>query len=146
MNVAIFKEKSKEALQWVGIPTNKFIDRHNQMILESAHLNFIKDVERGIEPYPVLLIWHIPDEPVGFTNWLAWDERGFLLAGGEIYKEYEDLIIKLCNSTPNMGMSHGMPSNKVILKQNKFYKYVSVEYSFLPQDEAANVLTKFKYK
>ncbi|TXG80756.1 MAG: hypothetical protein E6R13_07595 [Spirochaetes bacterium] len=137
----IYKGKN-DVMYWLGVPTNKFKDLHGETITESAHKDFIKRVDNGSAMYPALLIWHIP-KPIGHAEWLAWDSRGYLLAAGQVWKEYEDLVIKLLENEPNMGMSHGMPPSSVILKNKIYLRYDSVEFSLLPQDEAANRLTKY---
>ena len=142
-SVSIFKD-SNGVLRWYGIVTNKFIDRDNDILSEDAHKNFIKRVDNGEVDYPELNIWHIPKQ-VGMADWLAYDERGFLAASGYVHKEFEELVINLIkNSEFPIGMSHGMPVSKIKKNGNIIKEYVSFEVSFLPLENAANLLTHFE--
>jgi len=151
-SVALYKN-AKNELIWAGIHTNKFKDRDGDIISDQAHRDFVKKVYDGEYPFPELWVWHIP-KAVGETNWLAYDERGFLLSGGKVFKEFEDLVTTLVENNADvglgMGMSHGMPINTVEFEDNlndkgvKVIKqYKSVEISMLPIEHASNLLTDF---
>ena len=133
---------------WAGIPTNKFEDRDDppDILSEEGHLHFVKELDDAIIPYPDLYIWHIP-KSVGKATWVAYDERGFLVAGGTVHKEFDELVTSfLKNATEPIGMSHGMKKNTITrdpLCKNIIRRYRSFEFSFLPQNQAANKLTAF---
>lgn len=132
-------------MQWAGIPTNKFEDKEQDIFMDSSHKKYVDKLKNGAAPMPVLYIWHI-QEPVGMTTNIEYDERGFLKARGIIYPQYEELVVNLVKSEPDMGMSHG---NKLqVLKFNKenphwIEEYESHELTFLPNFNAANAYTGF---
>lgn len=130
-------------LQWMGVPTNKFIDRENDILSDYAHREFVKGVKEGLYPYPDLYPWHTGF--VGKCTWIDYDERGFVVAGGYVAPEYETFVVNLvANTTEPMGMSHGMYKKDIVRDSDGIIiKYKSFEVSFLPQSKAANLLTSF---
>lgn len=145
--IALYKDIDG-VLHWGGVPTNKFIDRSvpPDIFAESAHKQFIKDLNSGDAVMPSLYIWHMPVE-VGITTWVDYDKRGFLKAGGTIHKQWEPLVLSLImNSEEPMGMSHGVWLKDIIRDANESHVirgYKSYEFSMLPLSEAANLLTSF---
>lgn len=142
-------EKGDEVLRWYGVPTNKFADRDGDIFTSYAHENFVSAVDAGIERFPELWIWHI-EIPIGVTDWMAYDERGFLLASGYIFPEYEKLILAIVNDHVErkvpLGMSHGVPTGKYRrdkVNEKVITVYFSKEFSLLPLQDAANLLTYF---
>ncbi len=140
-SVALFK--SNDQLQWIGVPTNKFQDREKDILSDAAHKSFVKLLKSGEAEMPSLYPWHVGE--IGKATWVDYDERGFLVAGGYILKEYENFAINLIsNTTEPMGMSHGMYTKDIVRdKDNVIVSYKSFEFSFLPQAKAANLLTSF---
>lgn len=140
-NVALFKSNGQ--LQWVGVPTNKFKDRENDILSDAAHRKFVKMLKEGKAEMPSLYPWHTGE--IGKATWVDYDERGFLVAGGHILKEYENFAINLItNTTEPMGMSHGMYTKDIVRDSaGVIVEYKSFEFSFLPQSKAANLLTSF---
>ncbi len=140
-NVALFK--SNDQLQWIGVPTNKFQDREKDILSDVAHRKFVKMLKDGEAEMPSLYPWHTGE--IGKATWVDYDERGFLVAGGHILKEYENFAINLItNTTEPIGMSHGMYTKDIVRDSNNvIVQYKSFEFSFLPQSKAANLLTSF---
>jgi hypothetical protein len=138
--------KSNEQLFWIGVPTNKYLDKDGEIIASYAHQEFVKEVNEGNEEFPELWVWHI-EKAVGTTDFLEYDERGFVLAGGTILKEYQDLVEKIVTNAiaqgDVLGMSHQMVPGKTYMQGNVYTKYVSKEFSLLPVKHAANELTGF---
>lgn len=142
---SLFYNKEYDKLNWIGIYSNKFEDRHGDIISEESHLRFIDLVEKGIYTYPYLWIHHIPIS-IGETFWLSYDIRGFSIAGGYIYPQYEKLVKNIVSNETELGMSHGMPlsfikrdvNNKKIIVEHR-----TLEVSLLPVKSAANLLTYF---
>jgi hypothetical protein len=142
-SVVLYKNKEGR-LSWVGSHTNKFEDREKEVLTEKAHKDFVNKIESGDIAYPELWIWHEKDWKVGNANWLAYDDRGFLLSGGVIDQDKEDLVIALFENTSQMGMSHGMPPESVKYDEDgDIIEYVSKEISLLPIEYACNLLTTF---
>lgn len=138
--------KSNDRLYWFGVPTNKYLDKDKEIIASYAHEQFVKEVNEGIETFPELWVWHI-EKAVGTTDFIDYDERGFVIAGGTILKEYEELVEKIVTSAiaqgDVLGMSHQMVPGKTYMRGNVYTKYVSKEFSLLPVKHAANELTGF---
>lgn len=131
-------------LKWAGIHSNKYKDRDNDILTEKAHKRFVEKVYAGEYEFPVLEIWH-SKKAVGEANWLAYDERGFLLSGGNVYKDFEELVTMLCKNDPDLGMSHGFYEASVEYDEDgHIIAYKSDEVSLLPVTSAANLLTNFQ--
>ena len=140
-SVALFKAANGD-LQWMGVPTNKFQDREKDILSDAAHRKFVKMLKDGTAEMPSLFPWHTGE--IGKTTWVDYDERGFLVAGGYILKEYENFAINLIINTKEMGMSHGMYAKDIKRDADgTIVEYKSFEFSFLPKDKAANILTSF---
>lgn len=141
-SMCLFKADNGQ-LQWMGVPTNKFIDRDNDILSDYAHRQFVAKVKAGEIPYPDLYPWHTGT--VGKSTWIDYDERGFLVAGGYILPEYEQFVTNLViNTKEALGMSHGMYKGDIVRdKDGIIIAYKSFEFSFLPQSKAANLLTSF---
>ncbi|RTL00252.1 MAG: hypothetical protein EKK57_07570 [Proteobacteria bacterium] len=143
-SIALFKSKEDESLYWVGVPTNKFIDRENDIFSDISHRKLVKSLDEGSVEYPDLYIWH-QKPAVGKATWVDYDERGFLVAGGTIYKDYEDLVINLlANSTEPLGMSQGIYRKDIkVDSDGTIIEYKPFEFTFLPHKNACNLLTAF---
>lgn len=143
--VGLFKDADGN-LRWMGVVTNIYKDRDGDILTKEAHIDFIDAIEKGEWEYPELWIWHL-DKAVGDTDYVGFDERGFVVASGIVDKEYEELVTNLVKNTPNMGMSHGMPVKELKrYKNGKLKRYRSKEFSLLPVDNAANLLTYYHTK
>ena len=147
--VLVWKERNG-AMRWLGTHTNHYIDRDNppDILSAEAHQRFAERVAKGIDPAPELWIWHAP-VPVGETDYLAWDDRGFLISSGTVKPEWEKAVKALTESGEPLGMSHGMPLESI--KRDKkdprvVLDYTSKEISILPLDKAANLLTALRAK
>lgn len=120
-------------------------DQERKETLPPRLIGIIEEIiERGT---PDHWVWHLP-VPVGIVETVAYDERGFLLAAGkqregELYSKVYEALSK---SDDPLGMSHGMPAELVAFDDEEgttFGKFVSLEFTTLPLDEAANVGTGF---
>lgn len=147
-NTILFTKSNDGILHWIGSPTNKFEDAHKHILMEKAHVEFVDRIEKGDIPYPKLLLWHEDDWEIGTTDWVAYDDRGFLVAGGTVYPQYESLVKELQKEP--LGMSHGMPIKTVKFQELNdlpgylgISSYISDEFTVLPSEEAANKLTNW---
>lgn len=142
-SVALFKSTDGN-LYWVGVPTNKFQDRENDIFSDVSHRKLVKAIESGEVEQPDLYIWH-KKPAVGKATWVDYDERGFLVAGGIIHKEYEDLVLNLlANADEPIGMSQGIYTKNIKRdEEGTIIEYFPFEFTFLPQQHAANLLTAF---
>lgn len=143
-SVALFKSKDDGNLYWVGVPTNKFIDREDDIFTDISHRKLVKSLDDGAVNYPDLYIWH-QKPAVGKATWVDYDERGFLVAGGVIHKEYEDIVVSLlANATEPLGMSQGIYQKDIKRDaEGAIIEYVPFEFTFLPHKNACNLLTTF---
>ena len=143
-SVALFKSVDDETLYWVGVPTNKFQDRENDIFSDISHRKLVKSLDEGKAEYPDLYIWH-QKPAVGKATWVDYDERGFLVAGGTIHKDYEDLVINLlANTKEPLGMSQGIYRKDVKWDSSgTIIEYTPFEFTFLPHKNACNLLTAF---
>lgn len=142
-NVALWKGDDGK-LYWAGVPTNKFEDREKDIFAEVAHQKLVKGIEAGVIDFPDLYIWH-KEPAVGKATWVEYDDRGFLLAGGIVHKEWEDLVTSLLvNSTEPIGMSQGIYTKDVVRdSEGTIIEYKPFEFTFLPHKYACNLLTSF---
>lgn len=145
-SVALFKNYDG-TMYWVGVPTNKFKDREDDIFSDISHRKLVKSLTNNEWSYPDLHIWH--NKPaVGKATWVDYDERGFLVAGGVIHKEYQELVETLVktsiqNNEP-LGMSQGIYTKD--LKRDSdgvIIEYKPFEFTFLPHSNACNILTSF---
>lgn len=135
--------------RWFGIWSNKFLDNdgYPEILSEEAHLKFEARIDLGLVPLPVLKLWHEPFD-IGVADFIGYDRRGFMVASGTFFKEYDFLAEGIAESD-GWGMSHGMIPWSVSrdkTEHNIITDYVSYEVSVLPLEYAANLLTSFSAK
>jgi len=142
-SVALFKS-ADGSLYWAGVPTNKFQDRDADIFSDVSHRKLVKSIGDGDVPYPDLYIWHKPTA-VGKATWVDYDERGFLVAGGVVHKEYHEIVQNLiANADEPIGMSQGIYTKNIKRdEEGTIVEYIPFEFTFLPQQHAANLLTTF---
>lgn len=132
-SASFFKDK---AGQWwmLGIYSNRWMDRENEILSEASHEEYAKWVnESGFKPQVV--VYHLPHAPKGFWEkvWDQWSSdvaklnsvtkkffektaigevdrivylNGFSIAVAKIYPHMYEAAEKLAN-IPDLGMSHG---------------------------------------
>ena len=137
----IYKDSSG-VTRFYGIYSNKYKDLEDEIIAEAAHKDFIAAVEAKEVELPELQLWHIP-APIGEVKNVIWSEYGFVIATGEVYKEFAPLVDKIVKTTKEKGEQLGMSFGFYVLGRDKnvITKYKATEVSFLPLDRAANRLT-----
>lgn len=150
-NILVQKDLVTDRWKWFGIPTNNFRDREDEILTANGHRRFValfesKEFEELTgQPYPELWVWHVP-MPIGYAERIGYDERGFLVAGGWGYEGefYDKMFEGLARVQDTLGMSHGMPvdflgynaQDKTLIDE-----YLSIEFTALPQEWAANLIT-----
>ncbi len=145
-DLMIWKEETGE-YRWVGRYSNKFrdVDNPSQIIASKSHQRFVSMVEKGLAPYPDLMIWHMPEYKIGTADWLAWDDAGIALASGTITKGLEN-IAEWLMAQKDVSMSHGMPVKTIKYDpddESVIVEHETRELSVLPYSAAANKLTGF---
>lgn len=126
---------------WFAWVTNKWLDRHDQIITNEAHKEFLQYLDENPEDAPELWVWHTPGTAREYrASW--WDyANGFFVYCGELTDEeaeqYED-------EDDNIGMSHGFYVLQYDFEKRHIMKYRTFEVSELPRDMAANPYTYFE--
>lgn len=157
-NLTIYKDASG-IWNWAGIVSNMWMDREEDILTSGAHRKFVDAIDTGKykevfdKDAPELWVWHVP-VPIGHAKTVAYDERGFLIAGGvglqgEFYDSVFEGLAKAEKDEPGaIGMSHGMPFDFLEIEKdanadgtpvrNMITGYMSEEFTFLPMFAAAN--------
>lgn len=167
------KQDSQGIWNWIGIVSNNWMDKHTEWISAKAHRRYVDLLDSGeysemirnswlVEApgkfgqifkeiadrgTPDLWYWHIP-VPIGYAEWVAYDDRGYLIAVGKQKQGefYSHVFETIATSDVPHGMSHGMPKvfvNRESDNEQIIGEYLSTELTVLPGDEAANIGTTF---
>lgn len=169
----IYQNASGE-LWFLGIYSNNYEDRHKEYISQAAHEEFIDWLGRtGAKP--PIVVGHRPQFPgpihmalqVAFNAGVYDAETynktylklykstalaqadlvmrvgGFTLVAGQVFEHKKDIARELAHSGINLGMSHGFIS--VDASDNIINRYRAFEFSLLPVDDAANMLTVSRF-
>ena len=143
----IWKEGNR--YRWMSIYTNKFRDEDYppEILAEAGHEQFVKEVEKGVHPYPELWHWHTPGTRWGVSDMLHFDkETGFMVASGMVDIGHEVEAEAIMAIDEPIKTSHGMPEQFIKREDEDktiITNYVSREISDLPARYAANQLTGF---
>lgn len=134
--------------RWVARYSNNIRDDDNpsEIISSASHQKFAALVDEGLVKPPDLWLWHEPDWKWGVGEWAAYDDTGFALSGGIVYKEAEPLAFLLADAGDVIGVSHGMPPWSVrrdLEDGSIITEHITEEVSPLPLWAAANKLTQF---
>lgn len=125
--------------RWFGWVTNNFIDREEEILVDSAHKEFSAFLDENPDEAPELWSWHTPGTARKFrADWWDYADGFFVYSGPlteEEAKQYQALEGK------DIGMSHGFYVLKRIGKY--ILKYRTFEVSDLPREVAANPYTQF---
>lgn len=166
-SLALFKDTSG---QWwmIGIYSNRFKDREDDILSESAHDDYAKWFqESGIKPVVTLL--HYPRMPEQFwvKVWETYKDNipvlndiiqkvyknfavaeaqrvtvlnGFTIVVSKVYAGKEKIAQNLAAMVNKLGMSHGFMSLQKTDKVIDIYR--TFEFTILPKARAANLLTQ----
>lgn len=138
--------KEAGGYRWFAVYSNKYRDKDNppEILSSHAHLSFVDKVDKGVLPYPTLLHYHIPGSRWGKSDWLAYDERGFVMASGTIDPGHEKEAEAVMALPEQLAVSHGLEVRKRNDKDGSIIEeYETYEISDLPLGAAANKLTGF---
>lgn len=131
--------------KWLGIYSNAFEDRHQEILSTVAHQEFEKAFDSGEWPVVELWPWHLP-VPVGYSTMVSFDPvTKMAICAGEFVEGAEG-IAEAWSKRKDLGMSHGMPYSELQYNPNEkdvIDRYRSQEFTVLPLTEAANLLTDF---
>ena len=100
--------KEGDQWRWLVVFTNKFRDKDNppEILAEKSHQGFVDAVDAGEWPYPMLRLWHVKGTESGAADFVAYDDKGFTIAGGTI--DDEEVAVAL-SEDDDLAVSHGMP-------------------------------------
>lgn len=138
----VFKDKEGH-LRWIAKYSNNFRDDEEEIIAEKSHKRFVELVDKGLAPYPSLLLWHEKAWELGDADWVAYDDAGFALASGPVKKEAEG-VAQWLSKQKDIRMSHGMPRSTIKRDESDpsvIIEHETREVSILPKAKAANKLT-----
>jgi len=125
--------------RWVGISTNRYIDREGEILSDASHVEFEKYLDSNPKHEVKLMLWHEPLSAMEkAADFYAYDKQnGFFFYSG-ILTEQE---AKMLEGIDDARMSHGF----YVLERNGHIitKYRSTEVSVLPGKYVANSYTEF---
>lgn len=142
-----FFKKENGTMTWIATYSNKFRDNDTppEIISSESHKRFDQLLKSEQVEYPKLWLYHIPGTEWGTATTHAYDDNGFVVAGGIVYPGYE-WIAEHLKTVKNLGVSHGMPID-YIKRSDKdssiIIEHITKEISPLPLRSAANKLTDF---
>lgn len=138
----VFKDANDE-WRWLGVVTNKFQDRDEEILTDAAHKEFCAFLDAHPEHAPVLMLWHTPGtERKNRADF--WDYAdGFFVYSGVLTDEEAESYKSSDDGTP-IGMSHGFYP---LQKNGKYIsQYRTFEVSELPLENAANPYTLYEIR
>lgn len=147
-DMLIWKDKGG-TYRWVARYSNNFRDddKPPEIISSDSHRKFVTMVNAGLAPLPKLWLWHVKEWEFGQSDWVAYDESGFAVAGGYIYDDPACVALaKSISKMDDVRVSHGMPKWSItrnISDPTVIEEHVTQEISPLPGWAAANKLTGF---
>ncbi len=150
-NISSFKsfKQADGRIRYVQVVSNNFRDQDTppEILAAESHQRYVKAVDEGKYPYPILCPWHEKSLKVGQADWIDYaEDEGMLVVSGLIDKDKEDVIARLDDLSEEflpLGSSHEF---KALRKDNESVvtlDYTMTETSFLPRKWAANSWTSF---
>jgi hypothetical protein len=129
------------AVMW---PSNNFKDLDGEIITEAAHMEYVDWVNKNMDMTPVFTTWHEPGlvrkNQVDFVGY----EDGFLIMSAPLEQDEAVALLK-AQLVTDIGMSHGSIALERDPQNTKHItKYLTVEVSDLPLENAANPFTDFE--
>ncbi len=126
--------------RWIAITSNRWMDRDGQIILDSAHKEFVAWLDQNPTKAPQLWTWHTPGTArKERADWWEYT-NGFLIFSGPLTDE--EALQYEAVKTFDVGVSHGFIAN--VSEDNKYIvKYRTYEISDLPAQAASNPFTQF---
>jgi hypothetical protein len=146
MSLLIYKDQGGTN-RFVGVYSNNFRDddRPPEIISELSHKKFVALVDSGFVDPPELWLWHEKLLKVGQSEWVAYDDSGFAIAGGYFNEGTEELV-EILKQLDDVAMSHGMPKWSIgrdDADKSIIVEHITKEISLLPGWAAANKRTGF---
>jgi hypothetical protein len=128
--------------------SNKYrdYDTPQEILADASHIDFVQAIDNKEWAMPELWHWHVPGTRWGIADWVAYDDKGFILASGTVDKGHEKEALAVKNTKLRIKVSHGMPESEIRRdeKDNTIItRYRTIEISDLPFEKAANQLTAF---
>ena len=127
--------------RWVGVFTNNYLDKENDIISAEAHKEFATYLDANPQEAPQFWSWHTPGtaRKERIDLWDFDEKTGFFIVGGALTdKEAEQLEKAIEYDKGLTGLSHGMYAMRGDSDPRVITKYRSFEISDLPLARAAN--------
>lgn len=140
----IVQKALNDEYRWFGWATNKWRDRDEEILTDSAHREFLAYLDANPDKAPAFWTWHTPEtERENRADW--WDYAdGFFMYSGVLTEEEAQAYLDEDDNTKDtvIGMSHGF----IVLEKDSQYinRYRTFEVSDLPLKYAANPYTDFE--
>lgn len=131
-----FVSKDGEPTRFFIWASNNFKDKHNEIISEAAHKEFVQWCDDN-NTYPELWLWHAAGTKSGQVDWMDYID-GFLVTSGLISENAEQRIKSL--EGQDIRCSHGFLGR---WKDKLCVQYRSWEVSILPAGSEANAWTSY---
>lgn len=139
-SLSVFKDTTG-AWRWMAVHSNRYQDRDHELFTESAHKEWT-DFVNEYDAYPPLRLWHVPVN-FGRTDFVDYDDRGFVVSSGTFNEGAED-IAQALSERKDLGCSHGFRFDPRDRDADGVYnRYKTFEISVLPSRSASNQLTAF---
>lgn len=139
---AIMIEKGADGeWRWVGWVSNNFEDHSGDIIIESAHLEYVEWVNKDMEHRaPVFTSCHAPltyrENPVDFVAY----ENGFLVMSGKLTETEAEQLFTVSKEV-DLGMSHTAWGLRDENDRHQITQYRIFEVTDLPLEKADNPFT-----
>lgn len=137
-SVLLFKDNTTSRYRVLMRGTNMFKDRHEEIITQEAHKEFVEYIDASKE-YPEFWLWHIKGSRWGQADFVGFSD-GFLTVSGLVDEGKEEVAEKIAEHSKSLGVSHGFYGFSLDNKGLIDY-YRSFEFSPLPIEHAANTWT-----
>jgi len=128
--------------RFLALTTNRYEDRENEILSESAHREFEHYLKENPDECPELRVWHVPGSRLGQVDLWAYAD-GFVITSGTFDAGMEKEAERLAQFSEPLGMSHGFVYSTDDLRDGVYYKYRTREVSVLPRRRCANPWTSF---
>lgn len=135
--LTLFKDEQTGRTRVLMRVSNMFKDRHGEIITSEAHKGFVRYLDSNPDKMPEFWAWHEFGSRWGQADAVDFSD-GFLTASGLVDEGMDHVAKALARR--DYGVSHGFRG--VSLTGKGFIDaYASFEFSPLPRDKAANIIT-----
>lgn len=140
----VFKTKTGRK-GWVARYTGKFLDRHDEILADISHKEYVERVQKGLVNPPELWTWHAKGTKHG-NALVVWKSGGFNLAAGlfDESEEGEQAFNYYQKNAGKIKLSHMFHYPSIAKVSGVYYAYNTVEITTLPDGAEAFPYTSFE--